>query len=178
MAKIREEVEQEALELPDAVNHYRPSRQAQSNTPLIHTEELNYLNSSWGDWVQTEAPVSHRKFIGKFILKAKSWVVDTLWHHALGNYFERERKFQMFLVRYLNQNARYIDDRDASNFNQLNAKMDDDIRGLNSRVDQLHMMAQGEQLAQRERVDSEIDSIKQTLKTLSDRIETINREQS
>lgn len=106
-------------------------------SPIIYREELRYLNDNWHSWVTPEAPVSHRRFYGRFIVRAKRFVLDAVWNYILKGYFERERQFQMNLVRFLNELARHVDQRDADVFWQLVKKLDNDIVGVNERTDLL-----------------------------------------
>ncbi len=105
--------------------------------PVVHSEELNSMNAEWHNWVQPVSPESHRKFIGPVIVRIKQFIVDAVWHYMLPGYFEREKRFNMNLVRHLNAVARYIDVRDAEVFWQIVKKLDSDNSALTERVDRL-----------------------------------------
>ena len=108
-----------------------------SFSPIIYREELRYLNDNWHSWVTPEDPVTHRRFYGKLIVRVKRFILDAVWNYILKGYFERERQFQMNLVRFLNELARHVDQRDADVFWQLVKKLDNDIVGVNERTDLL-----------------------------------------
>jgi O-antigen chain-terminating methyltransferase len=116
----------------------RPSSDAAANQQsVLYSEELNYLNANWHNWNPATEITSHRPIVGKLIVKLKRFFVDLVWNYLLKGYFERERNFQMHLVKYLNANARYIDSRNADLFWQLIDKVDNDIASANERIDQL-----------------------------------------
>ena len=104
---------------------------------LIDFDELNYLNAHWHDWSVAEDISSHRRIVGPVIVRAKRFVMNVLWQYLLKGYLEREKQFQMQLVRYLNANARYTDARDYKIFWEVVKKMDNDVSALNERMDRL-----------------------------------------
>ncbi len=106
-------------------------------SPVLYSEELNYLNSHWNDWSQPAPFTSHRPLIGRLIIKWKTRFRDFLWGALFRDYFEREREFQAQLVRFLNASARYVDARDAALFWQIVKKVDNDISSVNERSDLL-----------------------------------------
>lgn len=116
----------------------RPPKEGERAAPLIYLEELNYLNSHWGDWFTSFQITSHRPVIGKFIVKTKRFFLDLAWKYFLKDYLERERHFQSNLVRYLNATAKYVDSRDAEIFWQIVEKIDNDVSGMNERIDRLY----------------------------------------
>ena len=139
MAGIREKVRASLAEDKNSYPRFTPTSvsQASMDTALIDYDELNFMNAHWHDWSVAEEITSHRPLIGRFIVKAKRFVIDALLNHVLKGYFERERQFHMQLVRYLNANARYVDNRDYRNFWQLAQKVDNDVAAMNKRVDHL-----------------------------------------
>lgn len=141
MLKIREEVAQAissdetrwtAGPMPVSAN---PDRKGFS--PIVCAEELSYLNNHWHSLMVQEEPSSHRPFFGKIVVRAKRFILDTVWHYLFHRYLEREKELLMNLVRYLNTNARHIDAQDYDGFWQLVKKMDNDVAALNQRMDQL-----------------------------------------
>ncbi len=140
MSQIRADVR---AELEKVENDSRPPflRAADSKpasaTPVLYSEELNYLNANWNNWVAGTQVASHRPFIGPVIVRVKKFILDLFWG-ALGGYFEREREFHMNLVRFLNSTARYIDARDAEIFWQLVQKFDNDLAAVNERLDRMY----------------------------------------
>ena len=119
-------------------------RFAEHVSPVLYSEELNYLNAAWNNWTQREDYTSHRPFLGRLIIRFKRTVFDFLTGSVFRRYFEREREFQMNLVRQLNAMARYIDARDAEIFWQLTEKIDSDVAAMNDRTDQLFDAAASE----------------------------------
>ena len=140
MERIRREVKADAesskrVSMPFEAG--RPQKTDSSFTPLHYSEELNYINAHWQDWVSSEEITTHRRVFGRFIVRAKRFVVDAVFQYLLKGYFERERQYQMHLIRFLNACARHVDDRDYANFWQLVAKVDNDISAVVERMDDL-----------------------------------------
>lgn len=140
MERIRREVKASNAEERANYPRYVPppgSDERSAGLPLIDYDELNYLNAHWHNWAVSEELTSHRKIIGPLIVRAKKFIIDLVWQYVLKGYLEREKQFQMQLVRYLNANARYVDNRDYEIFWQLIKKMDGDVEALNTRMDRL-----------------------------------------
>ena len=140
MERIRTEVRETIGEERAKYPRYVPPAAADERSaglPLIDYEELNFLNAHWHDWTITEELSSHRKFIGPIVVRAKRFIINVIWQYLLKGYLEREKQFHMQLVRYLNANARYVDNRDYEIFWQLIKKMDNDVEAMNNRVDRL-----------------------------------------
>ncbi|MCC6219766.1 MAG: methyltransferase domain-containing protein [Deltaproteobacteria bacterium] len=143
MARIRGEVRERLLHDStsfDAVNRNVPIKKVGRSavSPLLYSEELNYLNANWQHWTSTAAVTSHRKLLGPLIVRIKRFLIDAIWNYILKDYFERERKFNMHLVRFLNESARYVDTRDAEIFSQVIEKIDCDVAGLIERSDRVY----------------------------------------
>ena len=107
--------------------------------------------------------MSHRPVIGKIILGAKNFVISSVWKYVIGKYFVNERTFHHNLVRYLNENARYIDRRDTEVFEHLFNKINSDIKALNERMDRLFDLAASERIA----LSEELDELRQASQALS-----------
>lgn len=139
MLKIRETVREELKEHGAQNLKFNPVVQQDDvpSVPVLYSEELNYLNAHWHDWYSPQQINSHRKFFGKLVVKIKRFITNTLWNSFLRDYVERERQFQMNLIRFLNSTARYIDARDKELFWQLVQKVDNDSRGSHERTDLL-----------------------------------------
>lgn len=105
---------------------------------ILYSEELNYLNARWNSWSERENYSSHRRLLGPLVVRLKRRIRDFLWESIFSSYFEREREFQMQLVKFLNSTARYVDARDADLFWQLVKKIDNDVAAVNERMDVLH----------------------------------------
>ncbi len=145
MAEIRKRVKDDAntraKDGKSVVAHYRsPAANANNGeiSPLLYSEELNYLNANW-DFNQGEEEVtSHRPIIGPVIVKVKRLLSGFIRNSVLKRYTEKEKTFHAELVRHLNQTARYVDARDRTLFWQLVDKLDNDVKALNLRSDRLY----------------------------------------
>lgn len=104
---------------------------------LLYSEELNLINQKWHGWAEITEVSSHRKFLGRLIVKAKRFILDTVWQYCFRTYAEREREFLVTLVRHLNATARYIDARDKQLFWEIMKKIDADVQAINERTDLL-----------------------------------------
>lgn len=140
MSRIRARVKEDLENNPPELPRYTPPKSKltqPSDRAVLYAPELNYLNTHWNDWSLPQEIVSHRKLVGRAIVWMKRRLQSFLWNSLFKDYFEREREYQMNLVRYLNAVARYIDERDAELFWQLNTKLDNDIAALCERGDRL-----------------------------------------
>lgn len=139
MARIRERVREDlrngstAQKMPAQLFKLKESTQV----PLLYSEELNYLNANWQNWVTPTEITSHRFLIGPIIVRAKRFLFNFIWKYILKGYFESERQFHMNLVRHLNASARYVEGRNSEIFWELVKKIDHDISEVNTRFDQL-----------------------------------------
>ncbi|MBL7661485.1 class I SAM-dependent methyltransferase [bacterium] len=168
MAEIREKIKRDLEQLPTAAPTIQLSQNRAANNPVILSEELNYLNSHWHDWAVPSEISSHRPIIGRLIVKFKKFFVNMIWNTVLGEYFERERKFQSNLVRFLNQTARYIDARDTDVWTRIIQKIDRDVNQLlREDLERLHgeMRSLGRELVRTE-----------SLRVFEDRIEGLRDE--
>lgn len=105
---------------------------------ILNSEELRYLNQnySFGLRLNLDSIKSHRPgFIGKFIIKAKRKLLSVLWENLLKDYLNSEKEFNANLVRLLNDVAKYVDARDASNFWELIRKIDYDTNRATERIE-------------------------------------------
>lgn len=117
-----------------------------------YSEFLSYLNHHWNDWFCLVVFESHRKFIGSLIKRVKNFiqgVVNAIFHQ----YFQKEISYQENLVRYLNQSAKYLDDRDSQVFWSLNEKIDQEVQAVNTRSDELFDRLACEVLALKEKLE-------------------------
>ena len=145
MAKIRAEVEANKDKL--SVNRPAPkmfdstgSSGAYRGGEILHSKELRYINENhaypFGARVAIDNLKSHRPgLIGSFVTKIKRKVLSILWDSFLSGYFEQEKEYQSNLVRLLNQFAKYVDDRDGSNFWEIIKKIDYDVQKCTTRID-------------------------------------------
>jgi hypothetical protein len=146
MRELRDEVRRSAearrIARSESTSFSSPDRG--SDGKLIERPELAYLNSHWGDWAVSEEISSHRKILGPIIVGFKRFLVKTLWQSLLKGYLERERQFNMHLIRHLNDSAKYIDKHSYDLFWQVNEKIDADIKTLNEKLDALFEAVSGE----------------------------------
>ena len=169
MARIRSEVrgELEGVDLPNS-SSLSPETSAQGGlSPLIYSEELNYLNHNWGNLNHGSVITSHRPIVGPVIVFLKR-VMAKAGTYLLGDYFEAERKFNSNLVRHLNANAKYTDERLKEVFWQLVDKIDQEVTGLNSRTDSLVALLERHSCEERDELHKEIGSLKSKLEVLEE----------
>lgn len=160
MQRIRLQAKDELAKNPQNKRFIVPlsSRQMLNpGEPLITSEELRYLNEHWHDWNSPAEICSHRKIIGPIVVRVKKFIADIIWNSFLRGYIERERQFQMHLVRFLNQTSRYIDEKDRAHFVDIASKVDSDISSTNERMDLLY----NEVLASAHQIESNIFKAKQ-----------------
>ena len=150
MARIRRQVKSDISSEKSSTKPYISPTTPFSDgsaSPLLYSEELNFLNANWHNWNRKTDITSHRKILGPVIVRLKRFLADIAWNYLLKDYFENERRFQMNLVRHLNSSARYIDARDSRIFWQLVNKLDNDVKAINERTDKLfdELFAQSKQ---------------------------------
>src|SRR5262249_40409247 len=135
---IRAEVKEKLPALGGAVPPKKiPEMGKSAVSPLLYSEELNFLNANWHNWRPTTQITSHRRSLGPIIVRIKRFLTQAVWNSLLREYFDRERAFSANLVRFLNSTARYIDTRDTEIFWQLIRKIDNDTAGGDERLSQL-----------------------------------------
>lgn len=140
MERIRREVRADSEARTRRVMPFSPVKAQGAEgaaSPLLYSEDLNYLNAHWQDWYQEFPVTSHRRILGRFIVFFKKFVVENVWRYMLKEYLHQERDFHHYLVRCLNAMVRYIDSRDAEIFWQLVEKIDSDVKAVNERTDDL-----------------------------------------
>lgn len=108
-------------------------------SPVIYSDELNYLNAHWGNWADPSHFSSHRPILGAFLIRLKRKLQSFLFGSLFKDYLEKEKCFSMNLVRFCNKTARYIDSRDKQIFWQLVTKLDTEVKNLELRGDSLVM---------------------------------------
>lgn len=109
-----------------------------STIPLVHSDELNFLNANWTGWITSPEFSSHRPGIGKVIVKAKYYASRFVLEVCFKGFFKRLYDFNWNVVQYCNRSARYTDSRDAQIFWQLINKLDNDIQAINDKCDLLY----------------------------------------
>ena len=138
MAQIRRDASSSARAAAGDVPPYQPLKRmppTAENRPLMYADELNYINAHYRDWFDSEPTASHRPVIGKVITAVKSRLRRFLRTALLPDYYQRQEEFLANLVRHLNENARYNDNRLYQIFWELTHKLDQDIAGVNARCD-------------------------------------------
>lgn len=175
MARIRAEAKA-ALSSADSIVPGAPksaqNSRNNSHKSILYSDELNYLNANWHNWNPATEITSHRRFVGRFIVKIKRFFVDLVWNYVLKGYFERERQFHMHLVKHLNATARYIDARNEEIFWQLIEKVDSDIAAVVERADHLFQHAVARVQAAQDLIEgrlSQLESDKEMLVEIAER---------
>lgn len=168
MAEIRQRAKAEMVKGAEFVPAYQPPAPVGGvgkGAPLVEQDELKYLNSHWHDWCVTEEITSHRRFFGPLIVRFKRFVLDIVRNNLLRGYFERERQFQMQLVRQLNTMAKHVDARDYEIFWGLTKKVDADVEAMNIRADQLFDGVLSELRGQVAELDSRLDILEEKIRS-------------
>ncbi len=142
MAEIRERVRGEIRNHKESDTKFKPYLADTSATAgeLLASEDLRYLNSnySFGVKLDLDGIKSHRPgLIGRLIVRFKQKLLFMLWEVFLRDYVTSEREFLSNIVRFLNDTARYVDSRDASNFWELIKKIDYDVTKALTRIDRI-----------------------------------------
>jgi hypothetical protein len=107
-------------------------------TPLVHNPELHRLNTTYAGWFQKPEIRTHRRILGRLIVKWKMYMFDLIGRQLFGEYLRREEEFQIQLVRFLNAVATHVDNRDERLFWQVMHKVDNDVHALHARADILY----------------------------------------
>jgi len=112
-----------------------PGPRVNSFEPIIFSDELKYLNTSWGNWSEPTVFTSHRPIYGKIICFLKRKIQAYLFNVIFKDYFNKEREFNIKLVQFCNLTARYIDAKNEQLFWDLVKKVDNEIDQVNERND-------------------------------------------
>ncbi|MCB9029699.1 MAG: methyltransferase domain-containing protein [Deltaproteobacteria bacterium] len=172
MSSIRERVKEHAADQTDSRLPFVPQATDFSGSDrkageLLHSEELRYLNQHHTYSLESYRPdkiTSHRKFLGKFIVKLKRKMLSFLWENLLKDYFQAEKEFQSNLVKYLNDSSKYIDSRDAFIFWDLIKKVDTDVNRALERIERINDEQTGTLVSTERRV---INSVNHALEQLT-----------
>ena len=92
------------------------------------SEELKFLNRSFSyqDLISRDRVTTHRTgLLGRLLVKVKGRLVEFVRKVALKDYLQAEEGFNINLVRFLNDMARYVDARDTNGLSAL-ARVDDE----------------------------------------------------
>jgi hypothetical protein len=137
--KARLLIEIETIDKP----HTKPYSMSQksggqqvNNSPII-SDELRYINLNWNNWDQKTQYSSHRKIIGPVICFIKRKLQGLLFDVLLKDYIEREKSYQLELIRLCNKFSHYIDQRDGEIFWNTVSKMDNEFSNFERRYDSI-----------------------------------------
>lgn len=127
---------------------------------LINSSNLRHLNKALATpLVNPNQVKTHRKgIIGKIIVKIKQRFQRLFWNF-LEDYFQQEREFNSHLVRYLNENSRYVDERDGDIFWELIRKIDNDIRSVHLATSRMNEETRGESYRRSEDAHQRINEL-------------------
>ena len=143
---------------------------------ILHSEELRYLNEHYHYAANSVVDdiVSHRKgAIGKVVVRLKRKLASLIVDGILKGYFDREKEFQARLVRLLNNQAKYVDERDASNFWELVHKVDVDVTRAVDRAERLQDEFVAEHRSSERRLH---DALQSELSTLAQQVASLRAE--
>jgi 2-polyprenyl-3-methyl-5-hydroxy-6-metoxy-1,4-benzoquinol methylase len=175
-ARTSEEIESSRDERLSYRSHRGDFHKQRKAGEILHSEELRFLNEHYhyGTSYRLEEIVSHRKgILGKVIVKLKRRFAHFIREGILKSYFEQEKEFQSRLVRLLNTQAKYIDERDASNFWELVHKVDVDVTKAVDRAERL----QDEFIAEHRSADRRMhDSMHRELTTMAEQVADLRAE--
>lgn len=136
LTTLKMEVEREDVKV--LAGKYRtPTQTSEKVSNPQFSDELRYLNNHWGDWNQESSFTSHRFFIGPIIAKFKRKLQAYLFSVIFGDYIERQKSFNMNLVKFCNQFSRYVDERDKQIFWETVHKLDSEVALVEERYDTL-----------------------------------------
>jgi len=134
MQQIRDRIKESAAKLEDVLPVRKHAALENSNTSkggeLIQSEDLRYLNTEYSYPFRADpnlSVVTHRSGpLGKIIVRIKKILIALIWQPIRDQLLSQMKQYQEHQVRYLNQTARYIDERDAAIFWELVKKIDVD----------------------------------------------------
>ncbi|MGA1190830.1 MAG: class I SAM-dependent methyltransferase [Bdellovibrionota bacterium] len=143
---------------------------------ILHSEELRYLNEHYhyASHNVLDDIVSHRGgILGKVVVRFKRKLAAMIVDGILKGYFEREKEFEARLVRLLNNQAKYIDERDASNFWELVHKIDVDVTRAVDRAERLQDEFVAEHRSSERRLH---DALQSELQNLAQQVASLRSE--
>ncbi|HMO18214.1 MAG TPA: hypothetical protein PKA63_08055 [Oligoflexia bacterium] len=139
--------------------------------PVVHSDELRYLNKHWAEWSRPSEFPSHRKFTGSIISLIKKRIQRFLFNSIFSDYLSQEREFVMNMVRFCNITAQYIDHRDQKIFWDTVRKLDSETVNLERRYDAL-LVASRDEIGKRISggIESEIKQIRERIHVIERRL--------
>ncbi len=106
---------------------------------LMRSELLENINKNYGysvisDLDQVTTP--RKGIFGKVVIILKKRIYKFIVG-ILSNYLKAEKNYEINVVKFLNETAKYIDKRDSSVFFNLIRKIDQDVMSLNRRIEEV-----------------------------------------
>ena len=154
-----------------SVPPYIPRKKFSSDSGkrIIESEELVYLNQHWGDHIFGDDFSSHRPIIGALLVKIKRKFKNFLTDKILNRYFINQREYNAHLVRFLNKFAAYVDRKDSEGYLDIVNKVDNDVVGINQRVDELIESASLYKLELIRKLEFKVNQLEREIETLKKR---------
>ena len=136
LSTLRVEVEREDVKILSS-KHRNPTQASEKVSNPKFSDELRYLNNHWGNWHEETLFTSHRFLFGSMIAKFKRRLQSYLFSVIFRDYIEKQKSFNMNLVKFCNQVTRYVDERDKQIFWETVNKLDSEVALIEERYDTL-----------------------------------------
>ena len=146
---------------------------------LLHSIELQYLNANYasGTVPDFDSPQGSRRLGAGLIGGLKRRLAKMIWG-LLDPHFTAEREYNARVVQFLNDVAKYVDARDASNFWELIRKIDYDVQKSLERIERIADQFNASQLSSERRVadliNRDLGSLRATAAQNSDQIRVLD----
>jgi O-antigen chain-terminating methyltransferase len=139
---------------------------------LLHSTELKYLNENYAAGtvppsypdVASFPDVARLGLLGKLLAPLKRKLTSFVWS-VVDPHLSAEREFNAKAVQFLNDVAKYVDARDASNFWELIRKIDYDVQKSLERIERINDQFHASQLSSERRTLEAINRDLGTLRT-------------
>ncbi|NDC37770.1 MAG: class I SAM-dependent methyltransferase, partial [Proteobacteria bacterium] len=133
---------------------------------LLHSVELRYLNEHYasGTVPASAGAGSEAGLTARLLAPLKRKVAAFIWG-VLDPHLSAEREFNAKTVQFLNDVAKYVDARDASNFWELIRKIDYDVQKSLERIERIHDQFSASQLSSERRTTEAINRDLGSLRT-------------
>lgn len=133
---------------------------------LLHSAELQYLNANYasGTVPDFDSPQGAKRHGSGLIGSLKRRLARLIWG-LLESHFTAEREYNARVVQFLNDVAKYVDARDASNFWELIRKIDYDVQKSLERIERIADQFNASQLSSERRVSELINRDLGSLRT-------------
>lgn len=124
---------------------------------LLHSAELRYLNEHYASGtVPAQAATASTGLLGRLLAPVKRKLAAVIWG-VLEPHLSAEREYNARTVQFLNDVAKYVDARDASNFWELIRKIDYDVQKSLERIERIHDQFSASQLSSERRTTEAIN---------------------